>query len=315
MNAFRFVCIGALASWFAFVTIGADAESLQKETHVYSVTTRIVSYLPGDIIASYNSPGSSNTGVGGTASVGVSIDGTNYRVTTTPKQRDGAPLIEVETSVGDQKSKVSEYDFSDMKPRTVDLGVAKDGRRYHVNLTPQVWKSDFNPRSLADESDIFSTWQFREAPVIVNDANYVGRLGGGGDIASFEISDIGSIEITLHEMEGWHPWGMLKDGVITIIRPEDRMGIEILNAQNGPSSAPLTLPGGPYRVWVRWEEAMKSEEVWKIARANRETMIKNGLDPNDIRISYIDKQLAREPGPWIVNSGFHGRGLSRPVEK
>lgn len=40
-----------------------------------------------------------------------------------------------------------------------------------------------------------------------------------------------------------------------------------------------------------------------------------GVDLKDARVVLIDKQLARDPSPWIVNSGFHGRRLSRPVKK
>lgn len=304
------VSLGCLA----FATVVGGEEPQPSVMQFYTVSTSLVSYMPGDGLGTYREHGRSSTSTGGTVSLGASIDGVSHNVSTTPKQRDDKLLVEVETYI-DKESRTTEFDLSDLKPMTIDLSVAKDGRRYHVTFTPQVQTLDATAKSLTEEVGLFSNWQFREAPVIVDDAIYVGRLGGGGDIATFEISDIGSIEISLHEMEGWKQWGTLKDGIVTIIRPDDRTGIEILNAQNGPSNAPLTLPGGPYRVWVRWEEAMKSEEVWKFARTNRETMIKNGLDPNDVRVSYIDKQLARQPGPWIVNSGFHGRRLSRPAKK
>lgn len=316
MNGFsRCSLLLASVGCVAFATVVDGEEPQPSVMQFYTVSASLVSYMPGDSLGTYREHGRSSAGTGGSVGIGVSFDGANHSVSSTPKQRDGKLLVEVEINIDKKDSSVSEIDLTDLKPETIDLGSGMDGRRYHVTFTPHIQTLDATAKSLTEEVELFSNWQFREAPVIVDDAIYVGRLGGGGDIANFEISDIGSLEISLREMEGWQPWGTLKDGIVTIIRPDDRTGIEILNAQNGPSNAPLTLPGGPYRVWVRWEEAMKSEEVWKFARANRETMINNGLDPNDVRVSYIDKQLARQPGPWIVNSGFHGRRLSRPVKK
>lgn len=307
MNAMRHAAAAAvLSALLVGPVLAAD------EVRVYNVNAKTASYVPGDALDSYRQSGEGNASVGGTVGLGVNIDGKECTVQYTARIRDGALLADV-TLRGDRwNDKRSELDLSDLKPQTIDLGEAADGRRFHVTFTPSVSRVRTEPKALADEAVVFGQWHFRSSPVIVNDAMYVGRLGGGGQVARFEISDIGSLEMSLEEIEGWRPWGVLKDGVVTIRRPDDQTTVEVLNAKNGPSNAAFTLPGGPFRVWVRWDDPRStSAEDWEQLREQREKVIANGIDPQDPRVALIDKQLAREPSPWIVSCGFYDRKSNR----
>lgn len=313
MNAFArrlftMICVG----WTTIAIQCSQAE----EVRLLNINAKTISYVPGKGIETYRRSTEGNVGIGSTVGLGVPIDSEEITMQYTGKKRDGRVFADVILRRQDQEDEKFEVDLSDMKPQSIDVGVSKDGRHHHVTFTPSVLVVETEPKSLAEEALGFGVWQFQNSPVIVNDAIYVGRLGGSGEVATFEITDIGNIALVLDEIEGWMPWGTLLDGVVTIRHPEEKTTIEILNTQNGSSGKSLTLPGGPYRVWVRWDEPTgTSAEVWKQAHDYRQKVIADGVDPEDPRVALFDKLLAREPSPWIFSSGFHDRKVSPFIKK
>lgn len=313
MNAFArplftIICVG----WTTIAIQCSQAE----EVRLLNINAKTISYVPGKGIETYRQSTEGNVGIGSTVGLGVPIDSEEIMMQYTGKKRDDRIFADVTLRREDQEDERFEVELSDMKPQSIDVGVSKDGRHHFVTFTPSVLVVETEPKSLAKEALGFSVWQFLNSPVIVNDAIYVGRLGGSGDFATFEITDIASIAIVLEETEGWMPWGTLNDGVVTIRHPEEKTTIEILNVQNGSSGDSLTLPGGPYRVWVKWDEPTgTSAEVWKQAREYRQRVIADGVDPEDPRVALFDKLLAREPSPWIFGSGFHDRKVSPFIKR
>jgi hypothetical protein len=100
------------------------------------------------------------------------------------------------------------------------------------------------------------------------------------------------------------PWGVLHNGIVTITHPEEHTTIQISNVSNGGEHA-MTLPGGPYVVWVRWKapEFTAEEHHRKMAEVRARIVAERGSAEG---LEQLDAQLAREPVPWIYMSGVRG---------
>lgn len=271
----------------------------------YNINAKTFSTIPDEGITSYRRSGEGNVTIGSTVGLGISFDGKQRTVQYSAKKRDGSLFADITINEKGTEDERLELDLSDGKPQSIDLGVAKDGRRYYVSFSATATKIDRQPKTVSVESLSFTMWQFHSSAVLIDDAVYVGRLGGSGAVANMSICGVADVEFSLESLSGWQPWGTLQEGTVTITHPSEGTTIQVLNTRNGPSNDTIILPGGPYQVWVRWREPSSScEGVWKFARKARQRALDGGLSKKSPQIDLIDRQLAREPGPWITNSGF-----------
>lgn len=165
------------------------------------------------------------------------------------------------------EKKSFEVDLTDLKPRSLDLAKNPDGRVYMLNLTPGIAVVDNRPKRADDTSFEFSRWSLHGSMVIFNDSVYAGKIGcSGGPLAYVSYPGFAQVEFALEPFRGARRLGTLKDGNIQI-RSEDGQSLDIYGVKNGVHR--MQLPGGPYEVWVRWqnlpEEAkfeIPSKEDW-----------------------------------------------------
>lgn len=285
----------------AFAVQGSEA----KEVQVFKIDARTISYLPSEGIKSYQQSNEGSCGISSTVRLDEWIDEDLFYVEVTGKKRAGQVIADVVVGRPSGEEKL-EVELTDMKPQSVDLGVWKDGRHHHVVFTPSIVANEAEPKSFAEEASEFGL-VFSQSTVIVNDGIYVGRLGGAGEVVLIEIADVGIVEMSLHEREGWLPWGTIKNGRVTIRHPDDKTMIVIYNVECGFGGASFKLPR-PYRVWVRWEKStVTSAEAWRDAREYRKKIIADGADPEEPRLDYTDNILARDPAPLIVRAHYGGR--------
>ncbi len=201
-----------------------------------------------------------------------------------------------------------------MSSRNGSSATTESGRVYQLNLTPEVREIDKTPRRLDVDALRLHNWRFPDCPVLVDDAVYVGRIAcAQSPVAFLDISGIARVEFSLHELSDSNPWGSLDHGTVTLTHPDTRTTIQISGVRNGGPHA-LDLPGGPYRVWVRWSEpTLTVTEYWRELAKLRER-IAQGEFP-DARTDYLDKQLAQEPAPWIHSSGMRGLAAGERVDE
>jgi len=281
-----------------------SAESVRRN---YSVRAELVSYLPGEGIESFQDHGSGMSVGGGILGLGLSVNDLSFVVESRLRPKDGKLFVVVD--LDSQKAKqdlgfqTRTLDLSDLKPTSVRVAES-DQRLYQLNLFPGVQTVDRTPRNFDVGKLKLHNWRFPNSPVLVDDAIYVGRLGfAQSPIAFIDISDVARVEFSLHKLSDSEPWGVLDQGVITLENPETDTQIQISNVKNGDLA--VELPDGPYRVWVRWSSPTHTaEEHWEQLVKTRER-IERGEIPN-ASTTYIDKQLARAPGPWIFTSGIRG---------
>jgi hypothetical protein len=125
---------------------------------------------------------------------------------------------------------------------------------------------------------------------------------GGSPVAFMDISGVARVEFSLHELTGAKPWGVLHGGMLTLTNPDDKTTILVNNVLNGNINT-MQLPGGPYRVWVRWSAPSRSVEEHRQEMVELRKRITSGEAPST-DATYLDKQLARPPAPWLYSSGL-----------
>jgi hypothetical protein len=204
-------------------------------------------------------------------------------------------------------AKKQRFDFTSLRPQVLDLGTAKDGRTYHLNLIPTVRKVKVRPKSFREAADDLYRLKFHQSRIILNDEQYVGRmLASDSLVFSMEVSDVASIEFSLLHLKGAQPLGRLQDGRITIRHPDGShpagTTLEIDSVTNGSNDR--LVEDGPYEVWVRWNKSQVTGDEYRAQLAAYRDQIKNGdMFGNEGALKAIDKELARKPGPWVVSTG------------
>jgi hypothetical protein len=254
-----------ISGWALVLTIacpaaGQDAPARQSSVEsgqsapqrAYSVNAKLFSLGVDRSLDSYRSHGGSGAaGPGGT----LVLDSPQFRVAITPITRDNKFLVAVKVETNAEDAPVAaqqpELDLTDLRPQTIQLGAAPDGRTYLLALSPEVVEpqvpEQFNPAAFRP-----ACMNFRSR-VIVNDRDYVGTVGmSGGEIAWLDIPGVGHVEFSLLHLKDAEPRGVLALGQIELTGP-DATTITLSNVTNG--TYPQQLPGGPYRVWVRWRES------------------------------------------------------------
>ena len=238
--------IGGLAT-----TSFASWDREDKVYKEYSLDINLFSVNPNQPLVSYKFHGSGSAGIGG--SVGLAYPGTQVNITSVNKKGHFIANIGIvpREQNSDTEAASFEVDFTDMEARSFELAKNEDGRVCILNLTPGIKVVDNRPKRADDTSFNFSRWHLSNSMVIFNDSVYVGKLGcSGGPLAYISYPGLAKVEFALEPFREAKRLGTLKDGRIQI-RSEDGQSVDIYNVKNGNHD--MQLPGGPYEVWVRWQ--------------------------------------------------------------
>lgn len=244
-----------------FATFGlttACLASLSTEDKIYkyyAVDINLFSVDQTQSMDSYKSHGGGNAGEDGTVGLGCHDDVRNFRIEVAGKNRKGRFVVNVNITPGKNDSATKEdsfeVDFTDLKARSFELAKNDDGRVYMLNLTPGIAIVDNRPKRADDTSFEFSRWSLHDSMVIFNDSVYAGKMGcSGGSLAYVSYPGFAKVEFALEPFRGAKRLGTLKDGRIQI-RSEEEQSLDIYGVKNGVHQ--IQLPGGPYEVWVRWQ--------------------------------------------------------------
>jgi hypothetical protein len=232
--------------------------SLSTEDKIYKHYTLDINFFSIDQrqpIDSYKWYGSGNTGSGGSVGLFCHDYARRFRINVSSKNRKGCFIANVsvvpDKNDYDTKEDSFEIDFTNLKPKSLELAKNDGGRVYMLNLTPSIKTVDNRPKRADDTSFEFSRWVLTDSMVIFNDSLYVGKIGcSGGPLAYVSYPGLAKVEFALEPFRGAKRLGTLKDGRIQI-RSEDGQSLDIYGVKNGTHK--MQLPGGPYEVWVRWQ--------------------------------------------------------------
>ncbi len=232
--------------------------SLATENKVYkhySLHINLFSVNPNQTLDSYKWHGSSSYSVPYACGLSCYEQQRKFMVKVTGKNIKQRFIVNVEVTPNKRDSDTAadsfEVDFTDLKARSFELAKDEDGRVYMLNLTPGIKIIDNRPKRADDTSFKFSRWDFDSSMVIFNDSFYVGKTNNkGGPIAFVSYPGMAKVEFALEPFRGAKRLGTLKNGKIQI-RSEDGQSLDIYGVKNGVHE--MQLPGGPYKVWVRWQ--------------------------------------------------------------
>lgn len=235
-------------------TCFGSLSSKDKMQKYYAVDINFFTVDLSQPMDSYRWHGGGNSS-GGIVGLGCSDDARNFRIDVFGKTVKGRFVVNVIVTPDETDSVTKEdsfeVDFTDLKPRGFELAKNDDGRVYVLNLTPGIAVVDNRPKRADDTAFRFSKWSLHDAMVIFNDSVYAGKLGvGGGPLAYVSYPGFAMVEFALEPFRGAKQLGTLRDGKIHILS-EDGQSLEIYGVKNGVHR--IQLPGGPYEVWVRWQ--------------------------------------------------------------
>jgi hypothetical protein len=308
IRIFRLVAALLFASGLATSGTATGAEDGAYVFRDFIVDASVASYSPGGGIESYEMRGGM-TSAHASLGLGFQVGEISASVDIRPRMDKGRFMVEIDVHPANATDTLEfeklELDLTDVKPTAVQLATDDSGRVYQLNLTPSVRVTDRTPRPLDVGKLQLQNWRFPNSPVLVNDAMYVGQIScAQSPVAILGISGVASVEFALEEMTNSAPWGVLQDGVVTITHPEEHTTIQISNVSNGGQHA-MTLPGGPYQVWVRWTAPEYTPEKYRETMLEvRERIVAERGSAEGLE--QLDQQLAREPTPWIYSSGVRG---------
>lgn len=232
--------------------------SLATENNVYkhySLDINLFSMDPNQPLDSYKFHGSGSTGEGGAVGLAYPDKPNHFRVNITSANRKSRFIVNVDIVPSEQNSDIEvnsfEIDFTDLMARSFELAKRGDGSICVLNLTPSIKIVDNRPKRADDTSFEFSRWILSNSMVIFNDSMYVGKIGcSGGPLAYVSYPGMAKVEFALEPFREAKRLGTLKDGRIQI-RSEDGQSLDVYGVKNGVHE--IQLPGGPYQVWVRWQ--------------------------------------------------------------
>ena len=298
---FLFVCaIIGLAT-----TCLASLSTEDKIHKYYAVDINFFSVDPTKPMDSYRWNGAGNAGTGGRVGLGCSDNIRNFRIEVSGKNIKGRFVVNVSVTPGKNDSVTKkdsfDVDFTDLKPRCFELAKNDDGRVYMLNLTPGIAVVDNRPKRADDSAFKFSRWSLHDSMVIFNDSVYAGKIGcSGGPLAYVSYPGFAKVEFALVPFRRAKRLGTLKDGKIQI-RSEDGQSLDIYGVKNGVHR--IQLPGGPYEVWVRWQNLpgeaefeVPSKEDWiRMVKARFAEM--GNTPPNDEELDKLYEKAKQQRVP------------------
>lgn len=300
----------------AFLLAATTVMAGEENPYIYrsfEIRPEIYSYVPGDGVDSIQRHGSGMATAGSKLGLGVRIDGESQMVEMLPYVEDGRFWVKVE--VGREEAKPKQLELTTLRPAVYEVGTDADGRVYQLVVVPSLNVTDSTPRPFDVEAMRLHHWSFPSCSVLVNDTSYAGKISGGrSPVAFLDICETAMVEFSLFEVDGWTPWGVLDNGNLTLRNPDEECTIEVSGVRNG--NGQITLPGGPYRVWVNWKPSRHTYDSYREdLTAYREKIESGEMKAHPNAIAFIDNQLEREPGPWLINSGVRGYSGNEKVNR
>lgn len=292
-------CVLAMVS---ATVMRCDAQPEKETYRSYRVDAAVVSFDASQSLSSFRPHGSGSGSPG--ATLGYCTPDTDVRILLlVESNRFYADVtIQGRAQSGANDAKKNRFDLTNLRPTFVDLGADQDGRIYQLNLTPSITTQLLNPEPFQLAADDLYRLRFHSSRVMLNDKQYIGRMRASDAIVfSVDVCDVASLEFSLRHLKNAKPWGRLQDGQITLNHP-DGTTIEIGNVTNG--SDDRLVGNGPYLVWVRWEKPLHTTEEYRAELTAYRDRVKSGDIPATAgTLAAIEKELAREPGPWVISSG------------
>ena len=274
-----------------------DSRPREDGSHQLILEVALFSFLPGEGPDTFDSHGHGHSSMTSTVGFGIAGNGRRFDVTIRcqAKSNRAVAVVTVEPRESDRntKPKTHEIDLFEMQAHSIDLAQDEDGRIYRLNLMPRVEEHPapkrFRPRGLR-----LDAWSFSSSPVILNDQEYLGRIGMSfGNFAYIDVAGLARVEFSLLRLKDAQPWGVLENGTL-LITHEDGTTIEIGDVKNGTPQ--VVLQGGPYQVWVRWKESSLSAEQVQSTRQTQlieleEKMKRGGLLMTPVQLKRFQRML------------------------
>lgn len=280
----------------------SSAEQSSANHRHYQVDATVISLDATHSLASYRSHGSGGGSPGSTLLYSTPETKVHIDLTVESDRfyADVATHGEGESEKDDaQKRRI---DLTNLRPTFLDLGADKDGRSYQLNLVPSVVTVDLSPISFQKAANDLYRLRFHSSRILLNDTQYIGRmLATDGEVFTINVCGVTSLEFSLHRLKNGNPWGRLKDGHIILNHP-DGTSLDIGNVTNG--EAKRHVDGGPFVVWVRWGEPQQTFEEYRSELLAYRKLVANGkVTASAKMLATVNKELAREPGPWVTSTG------------
>ena len=260
---------------------GQERGSVAKRQ--YYVDVKLFSIIAESGLDSYRGYGGG--GAGGRATVGLAANDErrfSAEVKVSPRKQDFVVNVTVEPNALDTETEPlrRELVMSELQPQTIELARTEDGRVYRLNLFPRVNQFP-QPKTLDTKALRLEDWTFQSSAVILNDQDYMGRLGmSSGPFAWLDLPGLAKVEFSLVNFRGAEPIGTLQNGTIQI-NHESGQALQVFDVRNGVHRQ--TLQGGPYTVFVRWSAPTSTKEQYRkklvetIARVRKQ--IESGEPP------------------------------------
>lgn len=281
------VRILAVALWIVSGSrlLGQDPLAVDGQLLEYWAYAKVFSLLPNQELATYRAYSAGGLGPSATLGLGVVDEDRQFDVSIVAKLKARRFIAHVTVKPGREGSPAEgqevEWDLSDLNPRSLELARNTDGRVYRLSLVPSIVEhpkpKQFNASDLRHEY-----WSFASSPVILNDQDYVGRLGmSSGPIAWCDIPGVAKIDFSLLHLKDAMAIGTLRDGVINITH-DNGTTLRISDVKNGNSKE--ALAGGPYRVWVRWKKPTQSVEEHRESLRQHIASLKERAEIGDVTL-------------------------------
>jgi hypothetical protein len=283
----------------------SSAEQPKEEYKHYYVDAKVISLDASQSLESYRSHGSGSGSPGSTLNYSTSME--KVRIVLTVESN----LFYADVTIQDRKAadqvegQKQRIELTNLRPTFLTMGTEENGRSYQLNLAPRVVSVQLSPVSFRKAADDLYRIKFRSSRILLNNKHYIGRMDDSdAEVFSVEICGMASLEFALHHLKDAEPWGRLQNGKIAINHPEGN-SIEIGNVTNGEGDQ--LIDGGPYVVWVRWKNPHQSVDEYRAElSAYRESVTSGDATPTAGTLEIINRELAREPGPWVVSTGARG---------
>jgi hypothetical protein len=263
-------------------------------TRFYNVSINMFSVIPENALETYEWQGSAQGEAGEMMGLSCYDKIRNFMMEVRPKiSKKGLTVnIGLKPYKSDLQTKANSFDvdLTDLSPKKIELARNEDGRVYFVTITPGIAIMDNRPKRADESSFEFGKWKLFGSMVIFNDSLYAGKIGcGGGELAYVSYPGVAKVEFALTPFKDAKMTGTLKDGRIQI-HSDDGQTLDIYNVKNGNDT--IVLPGGPYEIWVRWQNLPKEKEVQALSFEEWKQMVKSKFaESNSIPPS--DKELAQ----------------------
>ena len=303
---------GMVLCLFSSALSAVEPESDANISRVYWVEVTLFSFHPDEGIESYQTYGRGSGTPNSTLGHVVINDHRNFLVSTKPKLKSHRlwATVEIKPSEEDRltESQEREFDLSDLRPRSLNMARDEDGRIYRLNLVPSVRIKDSTPKPFRIDNLQLKNFTFSQSPVIINDQEYVGQVRcSDGPVVWVDIPGFAKVEFSLLHLTDAEPWGVLHDGNIDITH-QDGTTLRISGVTNGVHRK--TLEGGPYRVWVRWNDPTQSVEEHRKSLIEFVATLRQRIKDGDTALSQDGLQrwekISESDRPKFISCGIRG---------